>query len=48
MSCPYLHMLQEREGKKDMEPRSEDGQFQDVTIQQVPPNPVSDMHVEQT
>lgn len=34
-----MMLMKEREGKKDMEPRSEDGQFQDVTIQQVPPNP---------
>lgn len=38
-------MLQEREGRKDMEPRSEDGQFEEVTVQQLPEvehgNPVS-------
>ncbi|KAM8757003.1 motilin-like isoform 1-T2 [Acanthopagrus schlegelii] len=26
----------EREGRKDMEPRSEDGQFEEVTVQQLP------------
>lgn len=28
--------LQEREGKKDMEPRSEDAKFEEVTVQQLP------------
>lgn len=28
--------MKEREGKKDMEPRSEDGQFEEVTVQQLP------------
>ncbi|XP_035653383.1 motilin-like [Oncorhynchus keta] len=31
-----LKALQDKLGRKDMEPRSEDGQFQDVTIQQLP------------
>ncbi|XP_037535120.1 motilin-like [Nematolebias whitei] len=29
-------LMKEREGKKDTEPRSEDGQFEEVTIQQAP------------
>lgn len=29
-------LKQEREGRKDMEPRSEDGQFEEVTVQQLP------------
>lgn len=32
----YELVLQEREGRKDMEPRSEDGQFEEVTVQQLP------------
>ncbi|KAM3620709.1 uncharacterized protein V6R79_000877 [Siganus canaliculatus] len=28
--------MKEREGRKDMEPRSEDGQFEEVTVQQLP------------
>ncbi|XP_039468808.1 motilin-like isoform X1 [Oreochromis aureus] len=31
-----LMLMKEREGRKDMEPRSEDGQFEEVTVQQVP------------
>ncbi|KAG7494490.1 hypothetical protein JOB18_031680 [Solea senegalensis] len=27
---------QKQEGRKDMEPRSEDGQFEEVTVQQLP------------
>lgn len=33
--CLYVPMLQEREGRKDVEPRSEDGQFEEVTVQQL-------------
>ncbi|XP_033822891.1 motilin-like [Periophthalmus magnuspinnatus] len=29
-----MMLMKEREGKKDMEPRSEDGQFQEVNLQQ--------------
>ncbi|XP_040015257.1 motilin-like isoform X2 [Xiphias gladius] len=29
-----MMLMKEREGRKDMEPRSEDGQFEEVTIQQ--------------
>ncbi|CAL9704261.1 unnamed protein product [Knipowitschia caucasica] len=32
-----MMLMKEREGKKDMEPRSEDEQFQDVSLQ--PPEP---------
>ncbi|KAL7407881.1 hypothetical protein ABVT39_015060 [Epinephelus coioides] len=31
-----LMLMKEREGRKDMEPRSEDGQFEEVTVQQLP------------
>ncbi|XP_047440253.1 motilin-like [Mugil cephalus] len=31
-----MMLMKEREGRKDMEPRSEDGQFEEVTVQQVP------------
>ncbi|XP_041836236.1 motilin-like [Melanotaenia boesemani] len=31
-----MMLMKEREGKKDIEPRSEDGQFEEVAIQQVP------------
>ncbi|XP_076013107.1 motilin-like [Genypterus blacodes] len=31
-----MMLMKEREGKKDMEPRSEDGQFEELTIQQLP------------
>lgn len=34
--CVCVPVLQEREGRKDMEPRSEDGQFEEVTVQQLP------------
>lgn len=34
--CKCVSVLQEREGRKDMEPRSEDGQFEEVTVQQLP------------
>lgn len=30
-----MMLMKEREGKKDMEPRSEDGQLQDVNLQQL-------------
>lgn len=44
--CVLCFVVQEREGRKDMEPRSEDGQFEEVTVQQLPRaerggNPVS-------
>nr|XP_046240372.1 motilin-like [Scatophagus argus] len=29
-------LKQEQEGRKDMEPRSDDGQFEEVTVQQLP------------
>ncbi|KAI3370328.1 hypothetical protein L3Q82_025098, partial [Scortum barcoo] len=29
-------LMKEQEGKKDMEPRSKDGQFEEVTVQQLP------------
>ncbi|XP_035487732.1 motilin-like [Scophthalmus maximus] len=32
-----MMLMKEREGRKDMEPRSEDGQFEEVTVQQLPP-----------
>lgn len=32
----FMCDTQEREGRKDMEPRSEDGQFEEVTVQQLP------------
>nr|XP_057926983.1 motilin-like [Doryrhamphus excisus] len=31
-----MMLMKEREGRKDMEPRSEDGQFEDVTVEQLP------------
>ncbi|KAM8757005.1 motilin-like isoform 2-T3 [Acanthopagrus schlegelii] len=31
-----MMLMKEREGRKDMEPRSEDGQFEEVTVQQLP------------
>ncbi|XP_054641426.1 motilin-like [Dunckerocampus dactyliophorus] len=31
-----MMLMKEREGRKDMEPRSEDGQLEEVTIQQLP------------
>ncbi|KAM9410537.1 motilin-like isoform 2-T3 [Pholidichthys leucotaenia] len=31
-----LQMMKDREGRKNMEPRSEDGQSEEVTVQQVP------------
>ncbi|XP_044031972.1 motilin-like [Siniperca chuatsi] len=31
-----MMLMKEREGRKDMEPRSEDGQFDEVTVQQLP------------
>ncbi|XP_035812680.1 motilin-like [Amphiprion ocellaris] len=31
-----MKLMKEREGRKDMAPRSEDGQFEEVTVQQVP------------
>ncbi|XP_040890610.1 motilin-like [Toxotes jaculatrix] len=31
-----MKLMKEREGRKDMEPRSEDGQFEEVTVQQLP------------
>ncbi|XP_037346471.1 motilin-like [Pungitius pungitius] len=31
-----LMLMKEREGRKNMEPRSEDGQFEEVTVQQLP------------
>lgn len=47
MFCVCVSVQQEREGRKDMEPRSEDGQFEEVTVQQLPQvehggNPVSE------
>lgn len=46
MFCVCVPVLQEREGRKDMEPRSEDGHFEEVSVQQLPQverggNPVS-------
>lgn len=32
----FVCVTQEREGRKDMEPRSEDAQFEDVAVQQLP------------
>ncbi|XP_065810692.1 motilin-like [Labrus bergylta] len=32
-----MMLMKEREGRKDMEPRSEDGQLEEVTVQQLPP-----------
>ncbi|KAM7006178.1 motilin-like [Tautogolabrus adspersus] len=31
-----MMLMKEREGRKDMEPRSEDGQLEEVTVQQLP------------
>lgn len=31
-----MMLMKEREGRKDMEPRSEDGQFEEVTVQHLP------------
>ncbi|XP_075951998.1 motilin-like isoform X2 [Anarhichas minor] len=31
-----MMLMKEREGRKDMAPRSEDGQFEEVTVQQLP------------
>ncbi|XP_034095424.1 uncharacterized protein mlnl [Gymnodraco acuticeps] len=31
-----MMLMKEKEGRKDMEPRSEDGQFEEVTVQQLP------------
>ncbi|XP_054473237.1 motilin-like [Anoplopoma fimbria] len=31
-----MMLMKEREGRKDMEPRSEDGQFEEVTVEQLP------------
>lgn len=31
-----MKVKQEREGKKDMQPRSQDAQFEEITVQQVP------------
>ncbi|XP_037107930.1 motilin-like [Syngnathus acus] len=31
-----MMLMKEREGRKDMEPRSEDGQFEEVAVQQLP------------
>ncbi|XP_061687289.1 motilin-like isoform X2 [Syngnathoides biaculeatus] len=31
-----MMLMKEREGRKDMEPRSEDGQFEEVALQQLP------------
>ncbi|XP_038552266.1 motilin-like isoform X1 [Micropterus salmoides] len=30
-----MMLMKEREGRKDVEPRSEDGQFEEVTVQQL-------------
>lgn len=35
-SVTFRCVTQEREGRKDMEPRSEDAQFEEVTVQQLP------------
>ncbi|XP_061919301.1 motilin-like isoform X2 [Entelurus aequoreus] len=32
-----MMLMKEREGRKDMEPRSEDGHFEEVTVEQLPP-----------
>ncbi|XP_068171764.1 motilin-like isoform X2 [Antennarius striatus] len=41
-----MMLMKEREGRKDMEPRSEDGQFEEVTVQQQLPQVEHDKTVE--